>query len=167
MKQLKILAKSPPEYGSKLFSETFPSDISLKNPLIEKIMSSLKEKGFLDEEEDEVWTRLCVDEVLVNAIKHGNKEDKNKKVDVALFTDKNLWAIRVEDEGNGFSDKDIPDVTSEEYWEAEHGRGILLMQSYMDEVWYYDKGNRVQLKKMKKTWLQKVINKVLVFFKLK
>lgn len=137
-----------------------------KNPVIENILEILQKEGFIDSE-DEVWSRLCLDEILVNAIKHGNKEIKDKKVDISLYLDSKLWAVRVEDEGEGFTEECVPDVEEEDSLELEHGRGILLIQSYMDEVWYYDKGKRVQLKKLKKTHFQKLLDKILIFLKLK
>lgn len=163
---LKIHAEPPPEYGEKVFSCQIQSDLSLKTPLMEQILTILRGRGFLDQE-DEVWSRLCLDEVLINAIKHGNNEDKAKKVTISLFIDKDIWAIRVEDEGEGFSPKDVPTTASKEYYELDHGRGILLMQNYMDEIWYFDRGTRVQLKKFKKNRLRKFLDTVLVFLKLK
>jgi serine/threonine-protein kinase RsbW len=162
--QIKIYTNPPPEYGTKAFECQISSDLELKNPLIDKIIETLNAKGLVDEEEN-VWARLCIDEVLVNAIRHGNKEDKNKKVSVSLFVGKNVWALRVEDEGDGFSEKSLPTTEGDEYWDAEHGRGILLMQSYLDEIWYYNKGSRVQLKKIKRNKWQKILKKFLSFFK--
>jgi len=56
--------------------------------------------------------------------------------------------INIEDEGQGFDLESVPDPTAEENLEADHGRGILLMRVYMDEVVYSQKGNRVTLVKM-------------------
>ena len=161
-KQLKIYSEPPPIYGQKVLCRQIDSELGLKNPLIEELMEILRSRQIVDEN-DEVWARLCLDEVIINAIKHGNKENRQKKVNVSLFIDKKTWAIRVEDEGKGFRAEDIPTVESDDYWESEHGRGIMLMQSYMDEIWYYDNGKRVQLKKIKKNCLQKLREKVLAF----
>lgn len=163
---IKIQTKSPSEYGEKIFTKQLDSDLSLKNTLIEEILSILKTRSLLEEEE-ETWARLCLDEVIVNAIVHGNKEDKSKKVEVSLFVDNHLWAVRIEDEGEGFSEEILPNTEGDEYWDSEHGRGIMLLQDYMDEVWYYDKGNRVQLTKKKKTKWEKIVQKILFFFRLK
>lgn len=133
---------------------------------MEEILNTLQTKGFLDQE-DEVWTRLCLDEALINAIRHGNKEDINKQVQVSLFVDEKTWAIRIEDEGDGFPEQYLPDLDHKDYLELEHGRGILLMKSYLDDIWYYDKGKRVQLAKRKKSRLRKLLDKMLVFFKIK
>jgi serine/threonine-protein kinase RsbW len=166
MNTIKIHAESPPEYGTMLFKRQIASELSLKNSLIDEILATLQTKGFLDKE-DEVWARLCLDEGLINAIKHGNKEDKNKKVQISLFIAEKMWSIRIEDEGEGFPEQFLPDLDKKSYLELEHGRGILLMKSYMDEIWYYDKGKRVQLTKRKKSGLRKILDKVLIFFKIK
>lgn len=168
MKQkIEIRPYPPKECGLKVFSCAIPSEFSSKNDVIDHILSMLREKKFLDTD-DEVWARLCLDEVLVNAIKHGNKHDKNKKVNISLYTDnKKEWAVRVEDEGEGFSEDNVPDIENEASLGLDHGRGILLLHSYMDEIWYYDKGNRVQLKKIKKSHFQKIVHNILTFLNFK
>lgn len=163
---IKIHTQSPQEYGEKVFSRRLDSDLSLKNTCLDEILAILQEKHLLDEEESS-WARLCIDEVLVNAIVHGNKEEKSKKVDVALFVTPQVWSIRVEDEGEGFKTESLPQMNSPDYEEAEHGRGIILLQGYMDEIWYYDKGNRVQITKYKRSKLQKILHNILAFFHFK
>ncbi len=163
---MEIRVEHPPEYGPRAFFQEISSTIDEKNPLIDQILGVLTEKNFVDEDE-EIWARICFDEVLTNAIRHGNKENPSKKVKVSLFTDEKQWAIRVEDEGEGFSVEDIPDPDDESSLELEHGRGILLIKEYMDEIWYYDNGSSVQLKKEKKSRLRKFIDKILTMLRLK
>lgn len=165
-KKIQIRPHPPQEYGIKVWSCQIASELPQKNAVIDKILEILREKRFLDEE-DELWSKLCLDELLVNAIKHGNKEDKNKKVQVSLYLDQTQWAVRIEDEGDGFDVGSVPDPDNQKSWNLEHGRGILLIYSYMDEIWYYDRGNRVQLKKLRKGKIRKLLDKILVFFKLK
>jgi len=164
--RLEIHHEPPPNYGNLVFHKQITSDLSLKNPVIDEILAILKSKANISED-DQTWIRLCLDEVLVNAIRHGNREDKEKQVTICLFAGENSWAVRVEDEGEGFAIDQIPQVDDKEYWELEHGRGIMLIQSYMDEIWYYDKGNRVQLSKIHQKPWKKLWNKILCFLKLK
>lgn len=166
MKKIAIVSQTPPYCGTNVLTRKIASDIALKNPLIDEIISILQKEGFLDSDES-VWTRLCLDEAVINAIKHGNRDDKKKSVTVSLFISKQQWAIRVEDEGEGFKTQDIPDVDVPQSLELEHGRGILLMQSYMDEIIYYDKGNRLQLTKRRKNRFLKILDHILLFLKLK
>ena len=166
MKKIAIVPQTPPQCGTNVLTRRIASDIVVKNPLIDEIIAILQKEGYLDADES-VWTRLCLDEAVINAIKHGNREDKSKSVTVSLFTSKQHWSVRVEDEGEGFKTQDVPDVDVPQSLELEHGRGILLMQSYMDEIVYYDKGNRLQLTKRRKNCLRKILDHILLFLKLK
>ncbi|WP_372368889.1 ATP-binding protein [Candidatus Uabimicrobium sp. HlEnr_7] len=163
---MEIRKQEPPEYGERVLYQELESNLALKNPLINDIISVLDEKGFLDED-DKIWARLCLDEVIVNAIKHGNKECKNKKFTTALYATDKEWAVRVEDEGEGFSPDEVPDVEDEETLGYDHGRGILLMKNYMDEIWYFNNGASVQLMRYKRSKFRKLLDKILVFFKIK
>ncbi len=145
---MEIRIQPPPEYGEKLLYKEIQSTLDLKNPLIEEILSTLKEKGFLPTEDEKYGAQLCLDEVIVNAIRHGNNEDSSKIVKVSLYVGEQLWAIRIEDEGDGFTpEENVPDVEDEDSWELERGRGVTIMEHYMDEIWYYNNGASVQLKK--------------------
>ena len=97
--------------------------------------------------------RLALEEALVNAIKHGNNMDKTKKVIVTYAIDDKECRISIEDEGSGFDPKDIPDPTAEENLERPHGRGVMLIRAYMDEVSYNEKGNRITMR-MKAPWAE-------------
>ena len=89
--------------------------------------------------------RLALEEAVVNAIRHGNKADPNKKIRVDYLLEDTRLEVNIEDEGPGFDLESVPDPTAEENLEADHGRGILLMRVYMDEVAYSERGNRVTL----------------------
>jgi anti-sigma regulatory factor (Ser/Thr protein kinase) len=53
----------------------------------------------------------------------------------------------IKDEGPGFDPARVADPTAGENIEAEHGRGILLMKTFMDEVRYENGGKEVHLRK--------------------
>jgi serine/threonine-protein kinase RsbW len=139
--------ETPPEtFGEVVLEEELPSELHLKTPLIERILVLLDQYGLLDPRED--WTvRLCLDELITNAIRHGNKSDASKTFRTTLFVSTTRWAIRVEDQGDGFVPDDVPDVENPETWLYTHGRGVLIISEYMDVVWYYHGGSRVQLTK--------------------
>jgi len=109
-------------------------------------MEALERRGC--SEEVLFAVRLALEEAVVNAIRHGNKLDPQKKILVSYLVEDARVTISVEDEGPGFDLDSVPDPTAEENLEADHGRGILLMRVYMDEVVYNEKGNRVTLTKM-------------------
>jgi serine/threonine-protein kinase RsbW len=89
--------------------------------------------------------RLCVEEALVNAIKHGNNFRSDAKIKVGFEIDKEQFKISIEDEGKGFKYKHIPDPTFEENVGKAGGRGIFLIRNFMDEVYFNQKGNRITM----------------------
>jgi serine/threonine-protein kinase RsbW len=84
------------------------------------------------------WVSVAVRESVVNAIKHGNKNDESKRV-VVEFTpvpieDPTELVIRVEDEGEGFDPDTLADPLAPENILKSSGRGIFLIRSFMDDV---------------------------------
>ena len=90
---------------------------------------------------------LSLEEVLTNAVRHGNKQDPEKQVTVEAWIDDVVAVIAVQDEGEGFVPDEVPDCTAEENLLRPHGRGVMLINAYMTEVRYNDRGNRVTLVK--------------------
>ena len=76
----------------------------------------------------------ALSEALANAIIHGNKTQSKKTVDlkIQLFSDK--IKINVEDEGKGFDPKKIESPLKPENLKKTNGRGIYLMNMFMDDV---------------------------------
>jgi serine/threonine-protein kinase RsbW len=84
------------------------------------------------------WVSVAVRESVVNAIKHGNKNDETKRV-VVEFTpvpidEPEELVIRVEDEGEGFDPEELADPLAPENILKSSGRGIFLIRSFMDDV---------------------------------
>ncbi len=77
---------------------------------------------------------LSVTEATTNAIKHGNKNDINKLVDIDVDVINDYLIISVKDQGAGFNPADVPDPTHPENLLKDSGRGLYLMRVYMDEV---------------------------------
>jgi serine/threonine-protein kinase RsbW len=75
---------------------------------------------------------------VVNAIKHGNRNDESKRVAVEFtavpLDQPEQLIIRVEDEGEGFDPQELADPLAPENILKSSGRGIFLMRSFMDEV---------------------------------
>lgn len=55
--------------------------------------------------------------------------------------------ISIADEGSGFDWRNVPDPRSPENMMREHGRGLSIMNLFMDEVRYNEAGNEVELVK--------------------
>lgn len=93
--------------------------------------------------------RLALDEALNNAIRHGNCDDPDKHVTVEFSASDKRLSITVTDEGCGFCPEDVPDPTLDENLTRPCGRGVMLMQAYMNKVRFNKAGNRVTMVKEK------------------
>lgn len=87
--------------------------------------------------------KIALEESLCNAIKHGNRCDPSKKVTIRYAINEECAAFIVRDEGKGFTPDEIPDPTDPELINQPTGRGILLLNAYMDKVEYRDQGREV------------------------
>lgn len=82
------------------------------------------------------WISVALRESVTNAVRHGNKLDSDKRVIVRFEVDESDFTVSVEDEGEGFDPKKIPDPLAEENLLRASGRGIFFMKNFMDEVTY-------------------------------
>lgn len=89
--------------------------------------------------------KLALEEAMMNAVKHGNRLDPKKKIHVEATVDSHQAEIIVEDEGPGFARKGVPDPTLPENLEKCSGRGIHLIEAYMNEVEWSKGGRRVRM----------------------
>lgn len=79
---------------------------------------------------------LAVREAVANAIKHGNRQDPDKRVEVECAVRRNQVVVSVEDEGEGFDPASLPDPLRAENLLKPSGRGIFFMNQFMDEIDY-------------------------------
>ena len=131
------------------FEVTIPSRTGEGQAVQERIVSLLEQLEY--PMRDVFGVRLALEEALVNAIKHGNQMDPNKKVQIECRIDRDRVWVRIEDEGKGFDVAGLPDPTLEENLEKPSGRGVLLMREFMTRVEYNAKGNCVILEKRRET----------------
>jgi serine/threonine-protein kinase RsbW len=80
-----------------------------------------------------------------NAILHGNKLDEFKNVVILIEIDEQKLKIKIDDEGNGFDYKNVPDPTAPENIENVNGRGIFLMEKLSDKILFSRNGATVEL----------------------
>ena len=84
------------------------------------------------------WVSVAIRESVINAIKHGNRNDANKHVFVEFETTAHVEAsvlmIRVRDEGEGFDPETVANPLAPENLLKSGGRGIFLIRSFMDDV---------------------------------
>lgn len=113
-----------------LFKAEFPSSIEAMTEVLDKAVDCMVQGRCLCDR-DALRLRLCLEEALVNAVRHGNQDDVRRKVriEIAEQPDK-ACRIRIFDEGGGFVPEDIGDPEGEQMG----GRGVCLMRHYMDTV---------------------------------
>jgi serine/threonine-protein kinase RsbW len=84
------------------------------------------------------WIGVAVRESVINAIKHGNREDYGKMVTVefamAPSKDPRELVVRVLDQGEGFDPEEVADPLAPENILKSSGRGIFFMRNFMDDV---------------------------------
>lgn len=128
-------------------AQTLASDTSLTSEVIEALLAQLRADAW--EERDIFGVHLAVEEALVNAIKHGNREQADKRVALAFRVNGQCVQVEITDEGPGFDPASIPDPTTSDHVDQPNGRGIMLMRSFMSRVEFNERGNRVLLEKVR------------------
>lgn len=115
--------------------------------LLRQLIDELRPLGYA--EKDLFGIRLALEEALVNAVKHGNRNDPSKTVHVRYQSCSQQFLIEIEDEGRGFDPEGIPDPLAPENLHRPGGRGVFLMRHYMSWVQYSETGNIVTLCKVR------------------
>ncbi len=115
---------------------------------------------------------VALHEALTNAIFHGNLElsssikeanekefyrlaqerktqepYKDRRVYVTATLTRQEATFVVRDQGNGFDPATLPDPTDPSNLERVHGRGLLLIQTFMDRVEHNETGNQITMVK--------------------
>ncbi|MGB7160091.1 MAG: ATP-binding protein [Tepidisphaeraceae bacterium] len=124
---------------------TIRSDFSAGHDVQKRILDAVEKAGFNSQSTFAI--KLALEEALINAIKHGNKLDLKKSVHIEASVSPNVTEITIEDEGPGFERSSVPDPTLEENLDKCSGRGILLMEAYMNRVEWSRGGRRVHMVK--------------------
>lgn len=151
------------------------NDDTLVPAVIARIRDQLLEMGICDNA-GLMPVSTALDESLVNAMIHGNLEVSSKlrdedagkpyrdqiverralspycdrRVHVELTTNRDEACIVIRDEGPGFDPSKIPDPRDPSNIEKVSGRGLLLIQTFMDEVRHNEQGNEITMIKRRK-----------------
>ena len=83
------------------------------------------------------WVGVAIRESVINAIKHGNRNDTSKHVFVEFLNapgDEPGLCILVRDQGEGFDPNAVADPLEPNNLLKASGRGIFLIRNFMDEV---------------------------------
>ena len=113
-----------------------PSNYELLD-LIQLVCDRLAALAALDEDAVH-WIGVAVRESVINAIKHGNREEYDKLVTVEFsltpVATPTEFIVRVLDQGQGFDPVGVADPLAPENILKSSGRGIFFMRSFMDDV---------------------------------
>lgn len=95
------------------------------------VMAEAGKEGFDEDEQHQIG--MAIRECMVNAVVHGNRYSKNKKVHLSIERSKDALTIVIGDEGAGFDLSSLPDPLAPENLLRQSGRGIMLIKAFMDE----------------------------------
>ncbi len=123
-----------------------PSEMKAIAPLVDRLMRLVERSGCVRGEE--LHVELAFREALTNAVVHGNRLNSAKLVQVRCRCEMGTGVYMVvKDQGQGFDPDTVADPLAAENLEAEHGRGMLLMKFWMDEVFFKQGGTEVHMRK--------------------
>ncbi len=119
------------------------SDFSDIEDTIEQIVKFLLGRGIKTD------GLLELQELLVNAIEHGNKFDGARRVFVEVMVMDNHYRIKIKDQGEGFNwrEKINKEIDPEDY--SERGRGIIMSRLLCACLQYNEKGNEATIIKLR------------------
>ena len=112
------------------------------------LLDEIEKRGY--DENSRFALRLSLDEALVNAYKHGNKEDPTKIIFVAAEIADDEIEVSIEDEGEGFDQSILLDPRKGDRLRRKSGRGVFLIRQFMSTTRYNEKGNRLTFTYLKR-----------------
>jgi len=119
---------------NKTFSLTIQSDSVHLNKVDKLCTKAINACGMNESDGDDF--AIAVTEIVNNAIHHGNKNNKDKKVFINIrILEFKLEAI-IRDEGNGFNPEQIGNPLDPQNLMKESGRGIFLIKQLTDSIDY-------------------------------
>ena len=92
----------------------------------------LKHMNFSHEDGERLW--LAIQEGIANAMRHGNRLDPAKSIQVTFTPQGSRLEIRIQDEGPGVDLAGIPNPNLPENLLKPCGRGVYFMKQVMDQV---------------------------------
>ncbi len=109
----------------------------------EKVIKKLKNSGI---KEDILFDiKLALSEALINAIKHGNQSDKSKPVSLRIEKKDKRLEICIKDQGQGFDYTNLQSPTDKNNLTKQSGRGVFLINNFMDKVDFFDRGCKLKM----------------------
>ncbi|MBE7560161.1 ATP-binding protein [bacterium] len=123
--------------------QEIPNDFDAIHVLVREILDHASERGY--DENAHFALRLALDEALANAYDHGNRRRSDRRIRVTYEITPHRVKVVVGDEGDGFDHHGLDDPREDAALDRTHGRGIFLIQQFMSEVRFNEKGNEITL----------------------
>ena len=119
-------------------ARTVKLDVASRLEMLEVVQTVLAQVSALVgfDEDAAHYLSVAVRESVVNAMKHGNKLDEAKRVEIAFGMRPGELEVVIHDDGPGFDPTTVPDPLAPENLLKAYGRGIFFMRQFMDEVSY-------------------------------
>ena len=173
-------AKAVPKVAKNAVESNITLEVTNDESQIQDIISRLElpmvELDLFDEGE-RMQIAMALDEALLNAMIHGNLEVSSelrqsddgapyvnmiakrkqeapysdRKVTIKLEASNEKVTFTIRDDGPGFDAAALRDPTDPENIERAGGRGLLLINAFMDEVSHIEVGNEIRMVKRKVT----------------
>jgi CheY-like chemotaxis protein len=129
--------------GIRNYTEiNIPNDPHYLPPATLYIVRECQWRG-IDDEDQLSNVSVCADELLTNALIHGNELDEDKKIAIQLMFDAEKFTMSFEDEGRGFDHQRLMAALSVEHVVPPTKRGLFIVKSLMDELSFNATGNKV------------------------
>lgn len=109
--------------------ETAWQTIDLAQAITERVAESA---GF--EEDDIHKIGMSVREGIINALHYGNRMQRDKNVFLKFVFEPERLVIRMIDQGKGFETNHLENPLADENLMKTSGRGLLIVQAFMDEM---------------------------------
>lgn len=117
--------------GARTVEQVLDSTLDSVDSAEEVVLRAAQELGF--DEDDLHRIGMSVRECMVNAVIHGNRYNARKKVHLTVSRAPDRLTVVIGDEGEGFDMSALPDPLANENLLRHSGRGLLLIQAFMDE----------------------------------
>ena len=115
-----------------LIDQEYSSTLESVDQAEASILEAAGPAGFDEDEQHRIG--MALRECMVNAVVHGNRYNKNKKVHVRVLRSSERFTIQITDQGEGFEIQEVPDPLDETNLLRHSGRGLFLMGAFMDDV---------------------------------
>lgn len=150
------------------FEFDLDNDPSIIDPLIDMVQQVAISQGLLSQN-NRVQLGVALEHALLNAMIRGNLELTREEMPVISramvdkrraenpYQERHVYfrslvtresaQFTIRDEGPGFDTETIPEVTDPECFRDGFGRGLVLIQAFMDDVEFNEAGNELKVTK--------------------